>query len=177
MKKGFFLLIFMGAVLLLPAQVKTPAFAYGISSDFLSVPFNDKSLLARSTNVYVSYCANKDLSFSLGYDGLLLQNAESKTYDDLSGIMLGGAYTIFRDKAGVFSNEVSLSLSNGLKDFISFKNYHVDLGTRFMLFDAFYLGAGVRWSHNEKTTLSMNPVNSLGLYMQLGIRFFLGKKQ
>ncbi|MDD2284058.1 MAG: hypothetical protein PHQ11_01465 [Paludibacter sp.] len=176
MKKTCFLLVFTMIVLSSFAQAKPPVFAYGIGSDFLSIPLSEKSLLSRSTNVYLSYCVNKNLNFKIGYDGLLLQETGQKSYDNQSGLMLGAGYMVLRDKAGFFSNEITFSVSNSFKEFISFKDYHADLGTRIWIIDAFYLGGGLRWNHNETTGIIVSPTNSLNVYLQLGLQFYIGKK-
>ena len=176
MKKScllFALVLLVGALF---AQTKTPKFALGISSDFLVVPLTNQSLQTQPVDVYVSFVPTKNLNFKVGYDHALLLDSQSKIYDSLSGLMVGAGYTVWRDQSGILSSELNLSLSESFKDFAAFKNYHADLGVRFNVFDAFYLGTGMRWSHNESTFVTNTPTNSLNWYFQLGYQLYLGKK-
>jgi hypothetical protein len=177
MKKTCLLFVFAMLVGTSFAQVKTPKFALGISSDFLAVPLTNQSFQTQPVDVYVSYIPIRNLNFKVGYDHALLLDAQSKTYDSFSGLMIGAGYTVWRDKSGIFSNELGLSLTESFKDFAAFKNYHADLGVRFNVFDAFYLGTGIRLSHNESTFVTNTPTNSLNWFFQLGYQFHLTKKQ
>lgn len=176
MKKSCLLFALMLLVGALFAQTKTPKFALGICSDFLAVPLTNQSLQTQPVDVYFSFVPIKNLNFKVGYDYALLLDSQSKTYDGFSGLMVGAGYTVWRDQSGIASSELTLSLSESFKDFAAFKNYHADLGVRFNVFDAFYLGTGMRWSHNESTFVTNTPTNSLNWYFQLGYQFYLGKK-
>jgi len=177
MRKICFTMVLMSISLFIFSQNAVSKFAYGISSDFLSLPLSKKSLQTRSTNVYVAYYPIENLNIKIGYDALLQQNNSLKSYEDQSALMIGTGYTVLRDKSGNFSTEILLSASNSFADFSSFKNYHADLGARFMFMDAFYLGAGFRFNHNETSGLALNPINSTNLFLQLGLQLKLGNNK
>ncbi len=174
MKKTVFAWIFLMVCTLSFAQ-STPKFAVGISTDFLSLPLTKSSLLTQPTDVYVAFLPTKNLGLMLGYDAMLSLDPNTPNYDQFGGIMLGAGYTVWRDKSGYFSNEITASATNALDDFASFKNYHANLGMRFKFMDAFFLGTGLRWTQNESNVFSVSPVNSLNLYFQLGVQFYIGK--
>ena len=176
MKNLCFLLTFLFVSFTAAVQGKTPLFGYGISNDFLSIPLAENSLLSGSTNVFVACAVNNHLNFRLGYDGWILKDVTAKKYEQLSGLMLGAGYVLGQDENRNFTTELTASLSNGFKNFTAFKDYHADLGVRFLMFKAFYLGTGLRWSHNETPVFPAASTNNYNLYMQMGMQFYLGKK-
>ncbi|GAB1415620.1 hypothetical protein MASR2M117_10260 [Paludibacter sp.] len=176
MKRKFLISLIVLASVTVFSQNSVSKFAYGISTDFLSVPLN-KDLQIRSTNVYVTYCPIKNLNLKIGYDALLLQDVNQKKYEDQSALLLGAGYTVLRDKTGNFSTEVFLSGSNGFKKFSSFSNFHTDLGVKFMLLDAFYIGTGVRFNSYDTNVVFANQTNSANLFMQLGLQLNIGKNK
>ena len=169
----FFLLL---TAVLTDAQEKSSLFGYGISTDFLSVPLSEHSLALHSTNVYCSYSLNEDLNFKLGFDGLMMKDLNAKRFENLSGLVIGGGYTILHDRPRNFTTELTLAASNGFAKFSAFSNYHADLGIRLMMFKSFYLGTGVRFGHNELTSLVAAPLNSYNWFMQMGIQLYLHKR-
>ncbi len=176
MRKTIFLVCLFLTAVVTVAQEKTSHFGYGISSDFLSVPLSEQSLASQSTNVYCTYSMNEKLNFKLGFDGVLLKDLNAKRFENLSGLVIGAGYTILQDQTRNFTTELTVSASNDLMNFSSFKDYHADLGVRLMLFKSFYLGTGVRFSHNENTPLVAAPLNSYNLFMQMGMQFYFGKR-
>ena len=167
--------LFLTAVVTV-SQEKTSYFGYGISSDFLSIPLNEQSLGTNSTNVYCTYSVYDNLNFRIGFDGVLLKDLNAKRFQNLSGLFVGAGYIVLQDQTRDFTTELTASASNGLINFSSFKDYHADLGVRFMMFKSFYLGTGMRLSHNETASFLTAPLNSYNWYMQMGIQFYLGKR-
>lgn len=176
MKKLCCLFAFLFVVLTASVHAKMPLFGYGISTDFLSVPLAENSLLSSSTNVFVACAASQHLIFRIGYDGWLLKDVTPKNYEQLSGLMLGAGYIFGNDENRNFSTELTASFSNEFKDFGAFENYHANLGARFYIFKSFYLGTGLRWCHNETPVLPTASTNNFNLYMQMGMQFNIGKK-
>lgn len=158
------------------AQGKKAVFGYGLSTDFLSIPLSEQSLATQSTNAFITLTINDNLSFMTGYDGILLKNLDTKSFDTNTGFLLGAGYTVFRDQSGNFTTELSASVTNSFAKFFSFKDYHADFGLRFLMFKSFFLGSGVRLNHNETSAIISSPLNSFNFYMDLGIQLYMGKK-
>ena len=169
----FFLLLFS---VLSNAQEKASLFGYGISTDFFSVPLREQSLALQATNVYGCYSLNDDLNFKLGFDGLMIRDVNAKRFENLSGLVIGAGFTLLHDRPRNFTTELTLTASNGFAKFSAFSNYHADLGVRLMMFKSFYLGTGVRFAHNELSSIAAVPLNSYNWYMQMGIQLYLHKR-
>ena len=176
MRKEIIVFILLLSAVLSNAQEKSSLFGYGISTDFFSVPLSEHSLALHSTNVYCSYLLNEDLNFKLGFDGLMMKDLNAKRFENLSGLVIGAGYTLLHDRPHNFTTELTLAASNGFVNFSSFRNYHADLGVRLMMFKSFYLGTGVRFSHNEVASIAPAPLNSYNWYMQMGIQLYLHKR-
>lgn len=176
MRQKIILVCFFLTTVVTVAQEKSSSFGYGISSDFLNVPLSEQSLALNSTNVYCTYSMNENLNFRIGFDGVLLKDLNAKRFENFSGLVVGAGYTVLQDQTRNFTTELTASASNGLMDFLSFKDYHADLGVRFMMFKSFYLGTGVRLSHNETASIVTAPLNSYNWYMQMGIQFYFMKR-
>ena len=176
MKKTIIFACLLLIAVLTAAQDKSSLFGYGISSDFLSVPLSEHSLATQSTNVFFTYILKEDLSFKIGFDGLLLKDSDAKKYENLSGLMLGAGYTILKDQPRNFTTELTLSASNAFDDFSTFRNYHADLGIRVMMLKSFFIGSGLRFAHSEVAGIIAVPQNSYNWYMQMGIQLYLHKR-
>jgi len=176
MKKTIIFACLLLIAVLTAAQDKSSLFGYGISSDFLSVPLSEHSLATQSTNVFFTYILKEDLSFKIGFDGLLLKDSDAKKYENLSGLMLGAGYTILKDQPRNFTTELTLSASNAFDDFSTFRNYHADLGIRVMMLKSFFIGSGLRFAHSEAAGIIAAPQNSYNWYMQMGIQLYLHKR-
>ena len=74
-----------------------------------------------------------------------------------------------------FSTELILTATNAFENFSSFNKYHADLGVRFFTYNAFYIGTGIRFSHDETANFITSPTNSYNWYCQVGLQLSLGK--
>ncbi|MEA4935950.1 MAG: hypothetical protein VB102_04815 [Paludibacter sp.] len=176
MKKTIIIGCLFFGTLLMDAQNKHLLFGYGVSSDFLSIPLSEQSLVANSTNVYCTCLLNENLNLKVGFDGLMIKDLNAKKYDQLSGLLLGAGYLILHDQPRNFTTELTLAASNGFDKFSSFRNYHADLGLRMMMFKSFYIGTGMRFQHDERASLITAPLSSYNWYMQMGMQFYIGKR-
>lgn len=173
MRKINLLLVMLVATLFLSAQKNTMKFAYGISTDVVSIPLTDKSLQSNLTTVFVSVYPIENLHFKVGVGENLLRKESSQRYQVLPEMMLGAGYTVFNK--GVMTNEVLLSVSNAFQGFSAFSDYHADLSTRFKIFDAFFIGAGVRYQHQTAKDLLLSTVDGATVFMELGLQLYIGK--
>ena len=161
------------ATLFVSAQKNIMKFAYGISTDVVSIPLTEKSLQSNLTTAFVSFYPIENLNFKLGVGENLLRKESSQRYQVLPEFMLGAGYTVFN--SGVMSNEVLLSVSNAFQGFSAFDDYHADLSTRFNIFDAFFIGAGVRYQHQTAKDLLPSTVHGATVFMELGLKLYIGK--
>lgn len=175
MKKTIIISCLLLRLLEMIAQDK-PLFGYGVSSDVLSIPLSEQSLVTNSTNVYFTCLLNEHMNFKLGFDDMMVKDINAKKYDHLSGLLLGVGYTILHDQPRNFTTELAIAASNGFDEFSTFRNYHADLGLRMMMFKSFYLGTGLRYAHDKVSSLLTTPQSSCNWYLQMGMQFYLGRR-
>lgn len=173
MRKISLLFVLCVVVATLSAQKSNIKFAYGIATDVVSIPLAAKSLQSHCTNAFVAIYPTENLHFKVGVGDNLLLNSRIEQYQHLPELQIGAGYTVFRQ--GVFSNDISLSVSNAFQQFSEFKDYHADLSARFKIVDVCFIGAGFRYQHNNASNLLFSPKDGVCFVMELGIQLYIGK--
>jgi len=175
MKTKIVFLVFLVTLVSVNAQEKTSKFAVGLHTNFFSVPLSPSNLVSSVSGVYGVYSLNNSFNIKLGFEDKMLQQTDLKQYDKINGGMLGVGYFVYQNPAKNSSVELTLSATNSFIKFSSFNDYHADLGARFYMFKAFYIGTGIRYSHDETTRFITSPTDSFNWYWQMGLQFRLGK--
>ena len=175
MKNKILFIALIAAFLSVNAQEKTTKFAVGLQTNFFSVPLSPPFISSSSSGVYGVFSINNNLNLKLGFEEKMLQQTDLKEYEKNNGGMLGLGYFVYRNPKKDFSTELILTATNAFENFSSFNKYHADLGVRFFTYNAFYIGTGIRFSHDETANFITSPTNSYNWYCQVGLQLSLGK--
>lgn len=175
MKKKIIFVAFFALILSLHAQENAKKIAVGLHTNFFSVPLSPSNLVSSVSGVYGVYSLNNNFNVKLGFEEKILQQSDLKQYEKTNGGMFGVGYFVYRHPTNNFSTELILTGTNGFKEFSKFNTYHADLGARFFMYQALYIGTGIRFSHDEVASFITSPTNSYNWYCQLGLQLSLGK--
>lgn len=175
MKRKIVFITFIALIMLLHAQENSKKIALGLQANFFSVPLSPASLSSISSGVYGVYSINNSFNFKLGLEEKMLQQSDLNKYERTNGGMFGVGYFVYRNPTNNFSTELILTGTNSFKNFSKFNTFHADLGARFFMYRAFYIGTGIRLSHDEVASFITSPTYSYNWFCQLGLQFSLGK--
>jgi len=175
--KNLIIVVFITTTLSSYSQEKVSSFAYGIHTDFLSVPLSPANITSYTSGVTGIYSVNKNFNIKVGLEDKLLQKTDLKQYEHFLGGSLGLGYFVSQNETNNTATEVNLSLGNSFNKFTSFKDFHTDLGLRFYWLKAFYIGTGVRYNRDEIANFITTPTNSFNWYWQMGLQFGLNKRK
>ena len=149
----------------------------GITSDVFSVPLSEKSATVSSNGVSVGFFPFSRFGFNLGWENRLMLDSQLSGYERKNGLSAGVMYEFWRQSETHSSAEFELKLVKGMNNFVSEGNLAADAGVRWLLYDSFYLGTGIRYDKWDTNKANVGADVSLNWYWQLGIRIFTGKKK
>jgi hypothetical protein len=156
----------------------TSKFGFGLHSDLASIPLNDQNFQSSVAGIDLTYSVTNNLNFKIGMENWTLHQTALKQYQSYTGVKLGVGY--FLPKKNEESNsdiELSMSASNSFAGFSSFKDYTADLGCRFYMFRSFYIGLGLRYTHNNTASFITTPIDDLNAYWQIGLQWNIATKR
>lgn len=158
------------------AQKSKTKFAIGLSSSILSVPIINEDYTFMNTSVKASINFDR-FNLKIGSENSNLFCLDTKQFDKSFNFLFGLGYYIIDKPENNYTVELFLNNTNSFSDFVTFKNYNTEIGINFMVFKTFYLGTGLRYSYNNVSYLSHEPINNLYWFWQMGFQLTLGKKQ
>ncbi len=175
MKKIYIFLLLIMAISILSAQEKQFRTGFGIKTDYLILPLQNKALLLQTSAIYGVLGLNKRINFKLGCMSNSLKNENLKQYENYNGIFFSAGYSTINKKN--FSTEFFLSFENTFDDFFTANNHCEELGVNFYMFKVFYLGTGIKFFRYTSSDFYQVQQNNFNWYWQMGCQLYIGKNK
>ena len=166
-----FLFCLVSYSLLLRAQIPESLFGIGLQKDIFAVQLNESEVSLEATKVSAIANVHSHYNFGVGFERLTVFPLQHNYYSSINLLTVNVGYQINSAKTPRLKHEAMLSFSNSIKEFGAFKDFSVSFEINEVMYNAFHIGTGLRYTHSNNSYRRDNS-NCLCWYWNMGFRLF-----